>query len=214
MIAAPAQYLVSHGKNGALGVFAAPLALRRGARVVVRTPRGLEHGTVLGPATDGHAKLMGVAAPGELVRPLTAADETSLRALDEVAQQLFAAGRAWAQQRGLTVEVRDVAVLLDGRQAILQYVGTGELEAFAQDLEQEFRLDVRLESLTPPATHEHEEEHAGCDKPDCGRAAGGSCTTCSTGGGCSSCGSGKVDMRPYFAHLRDKMEATHRTPLV
>jgi hypothetical protein len=63
----------------------------------------------------------------------------------------------------------------------------------------------------PAAPDAH--EHGGCDKPDCGRTAGGGCTSCSSGGGCSSCGSSKVDLRPYFSHLRDKMEAKGRIAL-
>lgn len=206
------QFVISFGKSGALGVFnaPAPLVLRRGDRVVVRTPRGVELGAVLCAATVRQARLLGATGMGELLRPLAAADAARLPALDRLAQELYAAARE--QASACLVEVLDVEVLLDGAVAIVQYLGDDtNLDTFAQALESRFAIAVRLENLAQPACAA--EEHGGCDKPDCGRGAGG-CSTCSAGGGCSSCGSGKVDMRDYFAHLRDKMEHHQRRPLV
>jgi hypothetical protein len=204
------QFVVSFGKNGALGVFnaPAPLVLRRGERVVLQTPRGLEVGSVLCPASIRQARLLGAVTTGALLRPLSADDAARLPALEQVGQQLYEAAR---RQVPAGAEILDVELLLDGQQAILHFVGDApNLDEFARTLEQHFALHVRLENLVQPAGAA--EEHGGCDKPDCGREAGG-CTTCSTGGGCSSCGSSKVDLRDYFAHLRGKLENNQRRPL-
>ena len=206
------QFVVSFGKSGALGAFnaPAPLVLRRGDRVVVRTPRGIEVGSVLCAASVRQARLLGATGVGELLRPLAPADTDRLPELDRLAQELYAAARA--QSDDLGIAILDVEVLLDGQQAIVQYLGdAANVDRLAQALEARFALAVRMENLAQPV-HERE-EHGGCDKPDCGREAGG-CSSCSTGGGCSSCGSGKVDMRDYFAHLRDQMEHRQRRPLV
>ncbi len=178
------QYLVSYGKSGAVGVFLAtgPLPLRRGTPVILQTPRGTERGTVLGPATLRQARLLGATASGTLLRRATAEDETRYAELARQADVIFETSRAQARQDGLAIELLDVEVLLDGRQAILQYVGTDTaLDAFAQALERHFPYAIRLEDLAAAPA----EDHAGCGKPDCGRDAGG-CTSCSTGGGCSS----------------------------
>ena len=55
------QFVVSHGKCGAVGVYTAsePLALRRGQHVVIETERGLEIGTILCPASLLQARLLG-----------------------------------------------------------------------------------------------------------------------------------------------------------
>jgi hypothetical protein len=207
------QFVVSFGKNGALGVFnaPAPLVLRRADRVVVRTPRGIEVGSVLCPATVRQARLLGATVSGELLRPFATDDAGLLYEHQQLAQRLYVAARQHAARDQLAVEILDVEVLLDGRQAILQFVGeSSKLDELAQALEGCFALAVRLENLAQPAL---DAEHGGCGKPDCGREAGG-CSTCSSGGGCSSCGSGKVDLRPYFAHLREKMEQGQRRPLV
>lgn len=210
------QYVVSHGKGGALGVFGTPqaFALRRGARVVLRTARGLELGTVLDVATLRQARLLGAASAGQLLRPLTAEDEAQQSEREALARQIFETSRAWASRDGRAIEILDAEVLFDGRQAILQFLGSDiDLDPFAQSLEQHFQCEIRLENLAAvPSPDDHEEE-AGCGKPDCGRGEGG-CSSCSTGGGCSSCGSGKVDMTAYFAHLRAKMESQNRVSLL
>jgi hypothetical protein len=207
------QYLVGHGKCGAVGVFTAetPLPLRRGARVLIETTRGAEVGEVLGPASLRQARLLGTVSAGKLLRSLTPEDEARQSDRRAVEKAIFEAARAWAGREGLLLEVLDVELLYHGQLAILQFVGQdAETEKFAQALEAHFGLTIRLENLTLPAAPE--EEHHHCDKPDCGRESGG-CTTCSTGGGCSSCGSEKVDLRPYFSHLRDQMETSKRIPL-
>lgn len=214
------QFLVSHGKSGILGVFHSPEAttLPRGQAVIVRTGRGVEIGTVLGPASLRQARNFGAGALGELLRRAAAEDETRRADLTVREQELFDAGRSFAGHHGLPLEILDVDLLFDGEHAFVQFVGEdADSDKLAVALESQFRLTVRLENLATPAEPEnHEHEHAGCDKPDCGRSGGGGggCTTCSTGGGCSSCGSSaKVDLRPYFSHLRDQIDSNRRIPL-
>lgn len=209
------QYVVSHGKSGVVGVFTAAdaLPLRRGQAVIVQSGRGLEIGTVLREATVRQARLLGAVSAGALLRGVTREDQTRRDEQTALEHAIFETSRAWAQRDGLALDILDVDLLFDGRQAIVQFVGAeADTDLLAQALEAQFKLAIRLENLADPIPHE-EHEH-GCDKPDCGRTAGGgSCTTCSTGGGCSSCGSSKVDLREYFGHLRTRMETQQRTPL-
>lgn len=210
------QFIVSFGKSGALGVFTSenPLTLRRNQAVLVQTPRGVEIGTVLRPATLSQARLLGATSSGSLLRPLTPDDETQRDTLADIAQRIFETSRACVERDALALEILDVDVMFDGSSAIVQFVGDdADTEKLAQALERHFTMAIRLENLAVP-TVEDKHEHGGCDKPDCGRTAdgGGGCTTCSTGGGCSSCGSGKkTDLKEYFGHLRTKMES--RIPL-
>jgi hypothetical protein len=213
---ADGHYLVSHGKSGGLGHFTArlPQALRRGDRVIIDSPRGREVGTVLCPANVRQSRILGHAPSGAIVRPLTPADDTALAQLRETEQRLFEAGRLLAREQGLPVEVLDVDVLFEDR-AILQLIGVDEtpLDTFVGALRQAFHLDIHLENLAVAREPAEPEDH-GCGKPDCGKTAGGGCSTCGTGGGCSSCGTGGTDLRPYFAHLRTQMEAKKRTSLL
>jgi hypothetical protein len=205
------QYVVSHGKSGVVGVFTAegPLLLQRGCEVIVKTSRGIEIGTVLGPATIRQARLIGANSAGTLFRRASSEDSARREALARTEHRLFEACRASTGAAAL--EVLDVDLLFDGQHAIVQFVGAeADAERLAPALEEQFKLTIRLENLATPAPPA-EEEHR-CDKPDCGKDAGG-CTSCSTGGGCSSCGSSKVDMTAYFGHLRTKMETSNRIPL-
>jgi cell fate regulator YaaT (PSP1 superfamily) len=203
------QFLVGYGKSGAVGVFASldGVPLRRGTTVVIQTARGLERGSVLGPATLRQARLLGAVSSGSIVRRASAEDERQQAAVTRRGHVIFEAARARLAAAQLDIDLLDVDLLFDARLAVLQYVGgASDLDDFAAALQAEFSVEVRLENLTLPA------EKRGCDKPDCGRDAGG-CSSCSSGGGCSSCGSAKVDMRDYFGHLRTQMEQ-RRTPLL
>ena len=217
MVAKCKEYLVSHGKTGVLARFlaASPEMLERGARVIVEGDRGLSFGVVLCEATERKARLLGPGPVGRLLRRADAGDEVVQQALLEREQRLFAAARRLAGDLDLAIEILDIEMALDGRHVILQYLSaagcdpTGLVARLAADQD----VEVWLENLAAPASTE-EHEHAGCGKPGCGRTAGGGCSTCGSDGGCSSCGSGHVDMRAYFAHLREKMEKDKRTPLL
>lgn len=212
------QFVVSHGKSGAVGVFTAPepLTLRRGQPVVLQTFRGVEVGTVLCPASLLQARVLGATSSGALLRPLSADDEASRADRALVEQELFDLSRSWQRRDGLDIEILDVELLFDGRKAIIQFVGAEtDTAALAAGLETHFGVTVLFENLAHAAPADGEDHAHGCDKPECGRTAdgGGGCTTCSTGGGCSSCGSAKVDMTEYFGHLRTQMESKQRFPL-
>jgi hypothetical protein len=215
-----AEYLVSHGQSGGFGRFVGLLNLCRGDRVVIRTPRGLEMGTVLCPASTGHIQLLAATSAGPIVRRAEATDDDVMRRLQLLGRQIFEESRVLVSRAALPLEIVDVEILLDGATAVIQFLGNAseDHEQLVRALQTRFNLTVLLESLAlaaPEAAAPEAEEHQhGCGKPDCGKVGGGGCTTCSTGGGCSSCGSGKVDMKAYFAHLRGKMDERSRTPLL
>jgi len=108
--------------------------------------------------------------------------------------------------------VLDVELLFDNEHAVIQHLGWGECDfaELVQRLSQQYQLEARMENLALPPVAEA--EAGGCGKPDCGKTSGGGCTSCASGG-CSSCGDHKVDLRPYFAHLREQMEQSQRVPL-
>lgn len=208
------DYLVSHGKNGILGVYSAaePLSLKRGQSVIVRSSRGVEIGMVLSEANVRHSHWLGAGSPGQLIRKADAADQSRRSDLTAKERELFEAGRVFVSQAGLPLEVVDVDLLFDERQAFVQFVGEeAGCDRLAVALEEQFRLTVRLENVAGPGAA-IENADGGCGKPECGRSAGG-CTSCGTGGGCSSCGSHAGDLRPYFSHLREKMASRQRISL-
>ena len=206
-------YLVQYGKPGFVGRFrpASADVLARGDRVVVRSRRGLELGTVLcEPAARFDAP-----DDGELVGRATGEPVES-------GQEFLAAAQARAEELGLPLAFVDVEILLDGS-AILHGLPWAACDAtpLFEELAGRFGFPVRLLDLSRgPVARDEPEPVRGCDKPDCGSGSGG-CSSCGTGGGCStgSCSRGAAkspdELTTYFRDLRTKMEqhAAVRTPL-
>jgi hypothetical protein len=209
------RFLVGYGKTAGIGLFRAdaPLACARGEPAVVHTSRGLELGQVLCPADDRHARLLGTAPEGELLRLATSEDHRLASFNRQQEQALFEHCQRFVSDGGFPAAILDVEILLDGQNALLQLLSWAEWDSapLLEDVGRRYGLSAALENVTPLA--EVETEHGGCGKPNCGHGGGG-CDSCSTGGCSTGCGSGKVDMREYFAHLRTQMEEKHRVPLL
>lgn len=210
---APApRYLIQYGKPGFVGRFRSTLALARGDRVVVRSPRGVEFGDVLVPLTDSSEP------DGDILRAATAA-EAEAESLAGSAAELLAAAADRAGELALPLAFVDIEMTLDGT-AILHALPWAACDAspLLEELAARFTLVVRLLDLSrAPSAND---PATGCGKPGCGTESGG-CSTCGTGGGCStgSCSRGAVkspaELTAYFADLRRKMEdaGLARTPL-
>jgi cell fate regulator YaaT (PSP1 superfamily) len=211
------DYLIGYGVLGDFGCFPAvtPLACRRGEPVVVRSPRGVELGTVLGPAGPGHAAYLANRATGQLLRLATPAD---LANADERRRQghcFVAEARRLAADLGLPVEVLDVEILLDGEHAVVHLVHWDDFDPrpFVSTLSRTHAVHIALEDLTRSAAHA--ESAQGCGRPGCGQASGGCASEggCGTSHGCASCGlKGAVDLKAYFAKLRRQMEERAVSP--
>src|SRR5262245_3229741 len=122
----PVQYLVNYGLGGFLGRFRSDAVFARDDRVVVRSGRGLEPGTVLAEASDRTA---GPAEAGEIVRALSGDDSARLERDRRAIAGLLTAAQAEADVRGLPLTFLDGEILLDGTEAILQAVHWGECDA-------------------------------------------------------------------------------------
>jgi hypothetical protein len=214
------DYLVSFGSAGDFSRFrsAAPTVYQRGDRVVIRSHQGLELGVVMCQAGAAHSQFLSDQGTGELVRRVTPVDEQAADELRRRSHLLFDDARRLAVELELPLEILDVEVLFDGRQAIVQHLRREDCDyrALVSHLSRKHDLLIIMQNLALPAAVVDEE--AGCGKPDCGKGKGGSCSTCGTGGGCSSgsCSQGakKEDVTAFLAGLRDQMEKRGRVPLV
>jgi cell fate regulator YaaT (PSP1 superfamily) len=209
------EYLLSYGALGDFGRFyaVAPLVCRRGQRAVIRSHRGVELGTVLGPSTPGHAAFLPNTTVGQLLRLAGTDDLAAARRQGEQAQTLFARARQMGAEQALPLEVIDVEMLLDGEHAVLHYLRFADFDPrpFVSFLSKTFAVHLTLQDMTGSGEAPPAEEH-GCGRPGCGSEKGGCGSEgggCATGGGCSTCGlKNAVDMRAYFARLRAQMERT------
>src|SRR4051812_24143132 len=110
------SYIVRHGAMRHLGEFEpGPDAVyRRGARVVVRTDRGLEVGDVLCPANPRALELLAETTHGQIVRLLTAEDRASIDRCREAEVEEFDSCRRFIESRKLQMELVDVEHLFGG----------------------------------------------------------------------------------------------------
>jgi len=205
--------LVSYGLAGDFGRFRArsPLELRRGRRVVVRTPRGTEIGQVLRPSDERVVRWLPNTSVGDLLRLTTDDDEEQARRLAARSGELLVRGGGLIEELALPLALIDAEILFDGKHAVLHDVRWQECDVrdLVRPLSSEFDLVISLCDLSAPVLPEHaDHEDHGCGS--CG--SGGGCGSCSSGG-CGSCGESTPEqVRAHFAALRERME--RRVPLL
>lgn len=211
-------YLVQYGLSAHIGNFRAPIAGRfvRSDRVVIRSPRGVEPGTILCEPN----RPFGTATDGELLRTLSDDDESKWSLLLQESQEILnAANDAVIDQ---PVQFVDTEPLLDGRTFLLHVLpwGDADISKILERLSAQLDRTLLVHDLSKLQSPTEEPEPSGCGKPGCGTESGG-CSSCSTSGGCgtSSCSSGKVksaaELTGFFKELRTQMETdAKRTPLL
>jgi len=202
------SFIVSYGTAGYFERFA-PLEgeqFARGARVLVKSRRGVELGLVLCPATAGLEQFFHDQPQGQLLRLVTPTDEAELAELRAAALTACDRARRLSSQLELPLEIVDVEALLEPRTFIFHFLGnSGDYRVLVSRLSKEFDVYVELLSLNG----EFPAEPEGC--PECGSTEGGGCST--EGGGCGTdggCGTAKKQMTPdewraYFASLRAQL---------
>jgi cell fate regulator YaaT (PSP1 superfamily) len=180
----PAFHLVRVGALGHVGRFMSVDATRfpRGSRVIVRTPRGLEVGSVLAPP----AVETGAESDGAIVRGMTVEDELLEARLGRKRLEAYDACRQRLAALQLGAVLVDVEHLFDGQTLVFYFLGPQppELQTVAAELAEAYDAEAQIGTFADVLAH-------GCG-PGCGteEAAGHGCASCSTGcavaGLCSS----------------------------
>ena len=174
--------LVRYGAMAWIGYFRSSerFESRHGERVLIQTTRGTEVGELLSPLTaipprteDGR-----IARPtGELLRRLSPMETFEQARLQrdaqqrELVQEVFAECEQQIVERGLSVNVVDVELLVDEQTLVLYFLGTptADLGRLATELGQNRAFKVVFSSvLELPST-------GGCGSSSCGCSAGGGC---------------------------------------
>lgn len=180
---ATGEYAVRVGVHGQVGRFASEgKNFRRGARVICRTARGLEIGTVLNPL-DRMSALSG-SNDGQIVRRMTAEDQLLWNNLEQLAAESHLACQQWLIASNSLDQLLEVEPLFDGRTLYFHFLNEASSETDAQ-LE---RLVAIFQETVTSSPFSHLLEH-GCG-PGCGTAAsvrgcGTSCHSCSASKSCA-----------------------------
>lgn len=169
-------HLVRTGALGHVGRFAAVDGLRyaRGARVVLRTARGLELGDVLAPPEeDAPAELR----DGDLLRAVTVQDDLLVARLVRNRDAAYAACQRRLVELGEPAVLVDVEHTFDGQSLYFYFLGAPSPRAqqLSAELAELYDAEVRFSEFAATLA-------SGCG-PDCGQesAANGGCSNCATG---------------------------------
>lgn len=169
-----AIYLVRTGSGGeAVSIHAGTVRLERGDRIVCRTERGLQIGTVLNESATHE-----LSEAGRFVRPADANDELLWRKLWELSRGAALACQEHLRDRNLSDVLLDVEPMLDGRTLYFHFLG--EPSSDASDRIAELAEVYRESVVASPFAQRVE---AGCG-PDCGSSTK---SGCGTQGGCAVC---------------------------
>ena len=194
----PLYFLVRVGSMGQVGRFRIHDAnrLKRADRVVCRTQRGLEVGSILGPAELSLTSVPGNAAgklgtatsqakrfeelsDGRILRKLTAQDELLWEQLQLLGAAAHSACDAWLESHQLESILLEVEPLLDGRTLYFHFLSEvgEEVQLHLDELVAIYEAEVQQSKFARLLEH-------GCG-PGCGteKAKQG----CGTRGACAVC---------------------------
>ena len=181
-------YLVRYGAMGTVKPgYAQDFPLQRGQFVVLRTPRGLELGEVLGQVRTHQISAEPVAiarvADSNDMECVTDAARTRSRLL-ELVESIFSQGQ-WP------IEVVDVEQLLDPERVVVYYLGPYPLETdgLCALVKEQFGPELIFELAgTPSNSAETSCSSGGCGSDTKDKQTGEtSGKGCGTGAGCGSC---------------------------
>lgn len=178
-------HLVRYGLLGYLGRFSAAGAVRypRAARVVVRSPRGLELGEVVAePEPSNRTPQL----DGQILRRVTVEDDLLQARLEKHRHEAFEACQQLLAEQGVAAALVDVEHLFDGEGLFFYFLGEPPAEArgVTDTLAATYETAVEFRQFADTLTH-------GCG-PGCGteEAMGqGGCASCTSCAVASACGS-------------------------
>ena len=124
------KYIIHYGAMQLLGVFShADLVLQYGSRVIVKTPRGQEVGTVRYEATPNVLKKFdGGFVEGQILRVMTGTDENKYRRLQSAEQEKLESCRRIAQEMKVEMGLVQVEHIFGGEQIVIYYTAEGRID--------------------------------------------------------------------------------------
>lgn len=177
---------------GVLGTFEAGdfRTYKRDQRVICRTRRGLEWGTVVcdigrhDSVDDDVSSATVSSCDGDLLRTTTPDDEMIIERLDRFRDRAYEACRELLTKRNLKVTLVDVEHMFDGESLFFYFLGETDsrIEALTEELAETYDRKVKFkkfaESLSQGCGPTCGTEESSCKSSGCGSCAlSGSCAT-------------------------------------
>jgi cell fate regulator YaaT (PSP1 superfamily) len=152
-----------------LGLFSAREPLPRGSEVIARTVRGLEHGTVLGPATPAATTQLRDAERGEVIRLLTAEDRQRLDQLRLRMRQEYAIAQRLVAEHRLQMQLVDIEHLFGDERIVLYFLAEKRIDfrELVRSLARELQCRIELRQIGVRDEAKLLADYGDCGKPVC-----------------------------------------------
>jgi len=154
-----------------LGVFTTSQGevLRRGTRVIARTDRGLEVGEVLCEGTDEAVGQIHDPRRGQVVRRMTAEDETELVRMQTKQREAFAICERHVTELGLPMEMVDVEHVFGGERVVVYYLAENRVDfrELVKVLATELQTRVEMRQIGVRDEAKLLADYGDCGKPVC-----------------------------------------------
>lgn len=156
-----------------------------GRRVIVRTARGVELGTIAAPLGESRQSF-GHTPSVRIIRPTTEQDELLLRRLDRHKREAIEACRSALRAAGSTASLLDVDQIFDGGTLLMHFLGPVDERAqgVTQTVVEQYESVVRSRHFAKLLID-------GCG-PGCGSGEASKCGS----GGCGDCGLAQACSQP------------------
>jgi len=147
------KYIVHYGAMQLLGVFShADQAFHYGSRVIVKTPRGHEVGTVRCEATpEIMAKLRKGFVEDRILRTMTEADETEYQRLLQKDWESLARCKNIIQEIDVVLELVRVEHIFNGERIVFYFTAVGRVDFrdLVKVLTAEFQTRIEMRQISP-----------------------------------------------------------------
>jgi len=167
----PPTLIVRYGAMGLIGRFTYTLdRWRRGQRVVIKSDRGMEIGTIVcrgSESADGGSKLR-----GEVLRLVTHTDEIEERHLAEDAERELQFCKARIAERKLPMKLVEAEHLFGGDRIIFYFLSESRVDfrALVRDLAREFQTRIEMRQIGVRDEARLLGDYERCGRPLCCRA--------------------------------------------
>jgi cell fate regulator YaaT (PSP1 superfamily) len=165
------KYVVRYGAMRSLGVLSTRGGDRypRGARVIVRTGRGLEAGDILCEATEDALDQMKDLGHGQVLREMTSEDSNELAHIQSRETDEFEICKRHVQQLGLAMELVDLEHLFGGERIIVYYLAEQRVDfrELVKRLAAEFQTRIEMRQIGVRDEAKLLADYGDCGKPVC-----------------------------------------------
>jgi len=165
------RYVLRYGSTRAVGLFAPRGQDRypRGARVIARTPRGLEAAEVLAEATDEQAKLLESAPGGQIMREMSVEDANELTHLQQREATAFETCRKHVARLGLPMQLVDLEHVFGGERLVIYYLSEERVDFrdLVKALASEFQTRIEMRQIGVRDEAKLLADYGDCGQPVC-----------------------------------------------